>query len=75
MTDFSSALLDRWVFSLSSNVSNTVSKATDYLKSGQPGQAAVVLDALTVVLLAADNDRYIMICLRMVPPFVTAHMS
>jgi len=56
MTDFSSALLDRWVFSLSSNVSNTVSKATDYLKSGQPGQAAVVLDALTVVLLAADND-------------------
>ena len=59
MTHFFSELLDRWVFSLSSNVSNTVSKATDYLKSGQPGQAAIVLDALTVVLLAADNDRYI----------------
>lgn len=48
----------RWAFSLSSNVSNTVSKATDYLKNDQPAQAAIVLDALTVLLLAADNDRY-----------------
>lgn len=49
----------RWTFSLSSNVSNTVSKASEYLKSDQPSQAAVVLDALTVLLLAADNDRYV----------------
>lgn len=48
----------RWTFSLSSNVSDTVSKASEYLKSDQPSQAAVVLDALTVLLLAADNDRY-----------------
>jgi len=39
-------------------VSSTVSKANDFLKSNQPGQAAVVLDALTVLLLAADNERY-----------------
>ena len=49
---------DRWNFSISSNVSSTVSKANDFLKSNQPGQAAVVLDALTVLLLAADNERY-----------------
>ena len=48
----------RWNFSISSNVSSTVSKANDFLKSNQPGQAAVVLDALTVLLLAADNERY-----------------
>lgn len=47
----------RWNFSISSNVSSTVSKANDFLKSNQPGQAAVVLDALTVLLLAADNER------------------
>lgn len=39
-------------------MSSTVSKANDFLKSNQPGQAAVVLDALTVLLLAADNERY-----------------
>ena len=39
-------------------MSSTVSKANDFLKSNQPGQAAVVLDALTVLLLATDNERY-----------------
>ena len=39
-------------------MSSTVSNANDFLKSNQPGQAAVVLDALTVLLLAADNERY-----------------
>lgn len=39
-------------------MSSTVSKANDFLKSNQPGQAAVVLDALTVLLLAADNERF-----------------
>ena len=39
-------------------MSSTVSKANDFLKSNQPGQAAVVLDALTVLLLAVDNERY-----------------
>ena len=48
----------RWGFNLSSNVSNTILTVTDYLKSEQPGQAAIVLDALTVLLLAGDSERY-----------------
>ncbi|XP_068758708.1 uncharacterized protein [Montipora capricornis] len=47
-----------WGFNLSSNVSNTILTVTDYLKSDQPGQAAIVLDALTVLLLAGDGERF-----------------
>lgn len=39
-------------------MSTTVLKATEYLKSEQPSQAAVVLDGLTVLLLSADGERY-----------------
>ena len=35
-----------------------MSKAKEYLADNQPGPAALVLDALTVVLLPADNERY-----------------
>ena len=49
---------DRLGFDLSGNVSITVSKAKEYLADNQPGPAALVLDALTVVLLPADNERY-----------------
>ncbi|XP_068714662.1 uncharacterized protein [Montipora foliosa] len=47
-----------WGFNLSSNVSSTILTVTDYLKSEQPGQAAIVLDALTVLLLAGDSERF-----------------
>lgn len=50
---------DRLGFDLSGNVSITVNKAKEYLADNQPGPAALVLDALTVVLLPADNERYI----------------
>ena len=49
---------DRFNFDLSGNVSIAVSKAKEYLADNQPGPAALVLDALTVVLLPADNERY-----------------
>ena len=39
-------------------MSTTVLKATEYLKSEQPSQAAVVLDGLTILLLSADGQRY-----------------
>ena len=50
---------NRYDFDLSGNVSITVSKAKEYLADNQPGPAALVLDALTVMLLPADNERYI----------------
>lgn len=50
---------DRLGFDLSGNVSITVNKAKEYLADNQPGPAALVLDALTVVLLPADNERCI----------------
>ena len=54
-----SVLLCRWDSSnLSQHVSTTVLKATEYLKSEQPSQAAVVLDGLTMLLLSADGQRY-----------------
>ena len=49
---------DRFGFDLTGNVSITVSKAKEYLADNQPGSAALVLDALTVVLLPVDNERY-----------------
>ena len=50
---------NRYDFDLNGNVSITVSKAKEYLADNQPGPAALVLDALTVMLLPADNERYI----------------
>jgi len=49
---------DRYGFDLGGNVASTVNKAKEYLADNQPGPAALVLDALTVVLLPADNERY-----------------
>ena len=49
---------DRLGFDLGGNVSITVSKVKEYLADNQPGPAALLLDALTVVLLPADNERY-----------------
>ena len=50
----------RWDSSnLSQHVSTTVLKATEYLKSEQPSQAAVVLDGVTMLLLSSDGERYI----------------
>ncbi|KAJ7335953.1 hypothetical protein OS493_013316 [Desmophyllum pertusum] len=43
--------------SINDDVTSTVSKAKEYLANDQPGPAAVVLDALTVALLSADNQR------------------
>lgn len=50
---------DRYGFDLIESVSSTISKAKEYLAENQPGPAALVLDALTVVLLPADNERYL----------------
>ena len=52
---------DRYGFDLSGNVASTVNKAKEYLADNQPGPAALVLDALTVVLLPTDNERYTLI--------------
>ncbi|CAH3112617.1 unnamed protein product [Pocillopora meandrina] len=49
--------LSRFDFNLIDNVESTVKKARDFLDDNQPGPAAIVLDALTVVLLPADSER------------------
>ena len=41
-------------------------KAREYLDGNQPGPAALVLDALTVVLLPADSERYFIAYSRVV---------
>ena len=51
--------LERFDFNLIDNVESTVKKARDFLDDNQPGPAAIVLDALTVVLLPADSERYV----------------
>ena len=51
--------LKRFDFNLIDNVESTVKKARDFLDDNQPGPAAIVLDALTVVLLPADSERYV----------------
>ncbi|XP_022792421.1 uncharacterized protein LOC111331554 [Stylophora pistillata] len=48
---------NRFDFNLIDNVESTVKKAREYLDDNQPGPAALVLDALTVVLLPADSER------------------
>ena len=48
---------DRFSFDLNDSISIPISKAKDYLAENQLGPAALVLDALTVVLLPADNER------------------